>query len=521
MVSRNTFIIFIFIAGIVLTVSCRTRNTEFVTVALSDKITSLDTLTSKGSEAAADRIRSLIFNSLVKKDEKFDYVGDLAQDIKTSDDGKIISFTLRDDIKFQNGKILSSADVKYTFEALFNSGGNKAKAFFETVNKQEIPHIVSIETPDAKTVNFSLNRRELRNQLLSNLVTIPIIPEGTIGQQSEQPLGSGAFKFIKFDPSQNTVELQSNSEYWEGAPKVQKLLVKTVTDASSLQAELQSGAVDIAPLPTNLSADTLNSLGKNPNLKVQQFNGSNIQYLQFNTQLPPLNNVKLRQAVSYAIDREKIIKELLSGQATIAYSILPTDSWAYNAGTKYTFDPVKAKQLVEESGYKGETIKYKFSAGNAAVSQYAQVIQNSLKEAGINAEIETMDSRVLLQHLALGQFQMNTAIWVGGNQDPIFLRDLFSTGKIPSEKARVSCCNRSRYSNPEVDRIIEQAFNSTDREQAKTLYFKAQEIISSDVPMFPLWYPANMVVANKRVNNIKIGASGDWSFLKDITVDGK
>ena len=113
---------------------------------------------------------------------------------------------------------------------------------------------------------------------------------------------------------------------------------------------------------------------------------------------------------------------------------------------------------------------------------------------------------------------MATSIWIGGNQDPIFLNDLFTTKKIPNENIKVSCCNRSRYSNPEVDQIIEQAFNTSNREQARELYFKAQEIISREVPMIPLWYPSNMVVANKRVGNIKISPSGDWSFVKDITV---
>jgi len=112
---------------------------------------------------------------------------------------------------------------------------------------------------------------------------------------------------------------------------------------------------------------------------------------------------------------------------------------------------------------------------------------------------------------------MNTGIWVGGNQDPIFLHDLFTTQKIPSEKTKVARCNRSRYSNPEVDKLINEAFNSTNREQAKDSYFKAQEIISREVPMFPLWYPANMVVANKRIGNIKISPSGDWGFIRNIT----
>jgi ABC-type transport system substrate-binding protein len=111
---------------------------------------------------------------------------------------------------------------------------------------------------------------------------------------------------------------------------------------------------------------------------------------------------------------------------------------------------------------------------------------------------------------------MFTGIWIGGNQDPIFLKDLFTTGRIPGESA--ACCNRGRYSNPEVDKLIEDAINAVDRAQAKELYVKAQEIISRENPLFPLWYPANMVVSSKRIGNIKISASGDWSFVKDITL---
>ena len=514
-------ILFLIYIGLISFIGCRTRSNEFVTVALPDKFSSFDTLTSTASDAASERVRSLMFNSLIRKNEKFEYVGELAKEINPSNEGKVITFVLQNNVKFHNGKEFTSADVKYTFDELFKSNGFKAGAFADTVDEKRVQHIVSIDTPDPHTVVFTLSRASLQNQLLSNLVAIPIIAEGTVAQQKNQPIGSGAFKFVNFDQSQNIVELAANPDYWEGAPTVQKLRIKTVIDANSLQAELQSGGVDIAPLPSNLSPDTLKSLGSNPNLKVEQFNGSNIQYLQFNTENAPLNNVKLRQAIAYGVDREKIINELLFGQATIAHSILPVESWAYNAGTKYSFDPAKAKQLLQESGYKGEPVKFKLAASNVAFSQYSQVFQNALKEIGVNIELETLDSNVLRQQVALGQYQMNTGIWVGGNQDPIFLNDLFTTKKIPNEKAKVSCCNRSRYSNQEVDKIIEQAFNSTDREQATALYFRAQEIISNEVPMFPLWYPANMVVANKRIANIKISASGDFSFIKNITADGK
>jgi peptide/nickel transport system substrate-binding protein len=210
------------------------------------------------------------------------------------------------------------------------------------------------------------------------------------------------------------------------------------------------------------------------------------------------------------------VTELLFDQAKVANSIVPEQSWAYVPGTQYKYDPAKAKQLLQEAGYKNEPIVFKYSSGNAYVNQYAQVIQSSLADVGINVQIETLEVNTIRTQLAQGQFQMYTGIWIGGNQDPIFLRDLFSSTKIPG--GSVACCNRSRYSNKELDTILEDAVNATDRETAKGLYAKAQEIVSSELPLFPLWYPANLVVANKRIGNIKISGSGDWSFLKDITV---
>ena len=512
-------IIFVFLISILFSnLSCTPPKRDVVTLALSDPFSTLDSLTTKGSDAAGERVRTLIFNTLVKKNEKFEYVGELAKEIKTSEDGKEITFVLQDNIKFHNGQDFTSEDVKYTFDSLMKSDGYKKGAFFDTNEKgEQVPKITQIETPDPKTAVFKLVKEGLVNQILSNLVPIPIIPKGTVDSQKDNPVGSGPFKFVKFDSSQNTVDFEAFSEYWEGAPKIQKIRVKTVTDANSLQAELQSGNVDVAPLPTNLSPDTLKALGNNPNLKVEKFNGSNIQYLQFNTEKAPLNNVKLRQAVAYGIDRQKIIDQLLSGQATIAHSILPAESWAYTEGTKYEFNPEKAKELLKESGYNNEPITLLFSANSAATNQYVQVMQSQLKEIGLNIEVSPLEGSVMRENMAKGQYQMNTGAWIGGNQDPIFLKDLFTTGAIPGEK--VKCCNRSRYSNEEVDELTPKALNADSRETARENYVKIQEMVSRDVPMITLWYPANMVVANKRIENIKISASGGWEFVRNMTVN--
>lgn len=511
----------------IFTLSCRERaNTGAVTIALSEKFNSLDTLTGTGNTAADDRVRNLIFNSLIKKNEKYEYVGELG-DYKIGDDNQTITFTLKDNVKFHNGKVLDSGDVKYTFDSLLQSNGTKQGSFYDSAPDPNDPekkktirvsHFAEpIQAPDAKTVVFKVTRPELVNQLLSNLVTIPIIPTGTVEQQKTAPLGTGPFKFVSFDAINNFVQLEAFPEYWEGAPKIAKLNVKTVTDANALQNELLGGTVDIAPNPTILSPDAVQAIDRSGNLKVERFPGSNIQYIGFNTQVSPFNNVKVRQAVGYAINRDKIINELLSKQAEIAYSILPVESWAYTPGVKYNFDPEKAKQLLQESGYKGEPVKFSYASGNQAVNQYAQVIQNSLKEVGLNVELETFEPQTLLDNLKKGQFQMNTSTWIGGNQDPIFYRDLFASTDTPERKPNGGR-NRARYSNPEFDKIIEEAVSTVDKSKAKELYARAQEIISRDVPLLPLWYPSSFVISTKRIGNVKINPSGDWSFVKDVTV---
>jgi peptide/nickel transport system substrate-binding protein len=499
---------------------------DVITVSLSEPITTLDTLSTTGTSAADERVRTLIYNTLVKKNENFEYVGDLAKDIKISDDRLTITFTLQDNAKFHNGKVFTSADAKYTFDALFQTTGAKAGSFYENVidetdpekkKTKRVPHITgALETPDAKTLIMKVGRPALVNKLLANLVTIPMIPEGTLEQQKTAPIGTGAFKFVSFDQLNSSVQLAAFPDYWEGAPTIQKLNVKTIKDANALQAELQSGGVDIAPNPNNLSPDSIESLGKSSNLKVEKFPGSNIDYIGFNIEATPFNDVKIRQAVAYAINREEIIKSLLRDQATLAHSIIPEGSWAYTSGTKYNYDPAKAKQLLQEAGYKGEVIKFKYASSNFAVNQYSQVMQNSLKEIGLNVEMEPVDPNVLRDQLKNGQFQMNTARWIGGNQDPIFFKDLFASTEFPNRKE--NGFNRARYNNPEFDRIIQEAVDSVDKARAKELYAQAQEIVSRDLPLFPLWYTANMVISSKRVGNVKINASGDWSFIRNVTV---
>jgi len=508
-----------------LLVGCRRKSEAFI-IALGDNIRTIDPIGSPSVDAASERVRTLMFNSLVKKDEKFDYVGELASDVKRSDDGLVYTFVLHDGVKFHDGRLLTSADAKYTLDLLFSSNFAKSASFYEGAGNEKHSLVKSVEAPDPKTVVVTLIKPWIG--LLSNLVPVPIIPKDSYESEKTHPLGTGPFKFINYDNSQQVVDLEAFPDYWEGPAHIRLLRVRVLSDMNQLQAELTSGRVDIAPLPTSLSPDAVKLLGENPNLKVLKFNGSNVNLLTLNTSSAPLDNVNVRQAIAYAIDRESMINNLLLGFGKIAHSIIPEESWAYTPGHIYPYDPQKARQLLDEAGFRdpdgdgpqmrfSKPIIYKVSGSSVAGRNYAGVIQNYLKAVGLPVEIVTAEQNTVFDEVRRGNFQIFYSQWVGGNQDPIFYKDLFATSEIPTE-TRASR-NRSRYSNKELDALLEEAINTVDRQKAKELYAKVQDIVSRDLPVFPLWYQANVIISKKNVENVQVNASGDWGFIRNITVN--
>ncbi|HEX7335388.1 MAG TPA: ABC transporter substrate-binding protein [Pyrinomonadaceae bacterium] len=508
-------LLFVLLVLLIVPPGCRrgSGNDVFV-IALGDNIRTIDPIGSPSVDAASERVRTLIFNTLVKKNEKFEYAGELASDIKRSDDGLTYTFTLQDGVKFHDGRALSSADVKYTLDLVFSSNFAKSASFYEGEGDNKRSYVTSVQAPDARTIIVTLTKPWVG--LLSNLVPVAIIPKDSYESQKTHPLGTGPFKFIRYDNTQQVCDVEAFADYWEGPPKLPAVRVRVISDMNAMQAELQAGRVDMAPMPTSLSPDAVKRLEQDPNLQVKAFQGSNVVLLTLNTTSPPLDNVKVRQAIAYAIDRESLIKNLLLGYGKIAHSIIPEESWSYTPGQTYSYDPETAKRLLAEAGVRfDKPIVYKLSGSSIAGRQYAGVIQNYLKEVGIPVEIQTPEQNTLFDELRRGNFQIAYTQWVGGNQDPIFYKDLFATSEIPTQ-TRPSR-NRSRYSNPELDKLLDEAVNTFDRERARELYRRIQEIVSRDVPVFPMWYQSNIVIAKKNVQNIQVNASGDWGFVRNLS----
>ena len=237
-----------FLLLLILPSGCRKRGGAFV-IALGDNIRTIDPIGSPSVDAASERVRTLMFNSLVKKNEKFDYVGELASDIKRSDDGLTFTFILHDGVKFHDGRTLTSADVKYTLDKMFTSEFAKSASFYEGSGADKHSYIKNVEAPDARTVIVTLIKPWVG--LLSNLVPVAMIPKDSYETQKDHPLGTGPFKFVRYDNSQQVLDVEAFPDYWEGAPHIQSVRVRVIADMNALQAELRAGRVDIAPMPTS------------------------------------------------------------------------------------------------------------------------------------------------------------------------------------------------------------------------------------------------------------------------------
>src|SRR5882762_12042195 len=252
--------------AIILPSACRRTQSNVFVVALSDNIKTIDPIGSPSVDAASERVRTLMFNSLVKKDEKFDYVPELASNIQRSDEGLVFTFTLHDGVTFHDGRPFTSADAKYTLDTVLASTFAKAASFFEGSGANKTAYVKSVEAPDARTLVIRLNKQW--TGLLPNLVAIAIIPKDSYESEKTHPLGTGPFKFKSYDQVQQVLDLEANQNYWDGPAKIPSMRVRAISESNTMQAELQSGRVDIAPLATSLSPDAIKGLGQNPNLSV-------------------------------------------------------------------------------------------------------------------------------------------------------------------------------------------------------------------------------------------------------------
>jgi peptide/nickel transport system substrate-binding protein len=463
-----------------------------------------------GTDAFSERIDELLFDSLVRKDEHFALHPWVAESWDIPDPLTYV-FHLRHGVRFHDGRPVTAKDVKWSIDSMTN--GTVISSKTATTSYQ---HIASIEAADDYTVVFHM--KEPDSGLLWNLSdgAMGIVPYGSDKQFNLHPIGSGAFKFVR-NVQDNEVVVVRNDDYWADKPKVERVRFAVVPDATTRALELRKGSADIDI--NSLTADMVGSLRRDPTLRIEQEPGTPVQYLGFNLRDPVLSDVRVRQAIAYAIDTRPIIDYLWRNTVRQATSVLPPQHWAFDSNLQaYPHDPDKARLLLNEAGYSmeaGKRLHLIMKTSDQETSRLlAVILQQQLHDVGIDLELRTFEFATFYSDVVKGAFQIYTLRWVGGaNQDPAILEYIYDTKSFAPRQG-----NRSYYSNPEVDGLIEKGRSELDQNKRKGIYAQIQKITMRDLPTLNLWYFDNVVVHTARVKNVRPQPAGNYDFLREAEV---
>jgi peptide/nickel transport system substrate-binding protein len=456
-----------------------------------------------GLDGQSERIDELLFDDLCTRDDHLNVRPGLAERWDIPDPLTYV-FHLHQGVKFHDGRPLTSRDVKWTFDSLLQGKIRSTKAAaYRLVNR--------IDAPDDSTVVFHL--KEPFATLLWNVSdgAIGIVPYGTGDEISRHPIGSGPFRFVSAEPDKE-VMVERNDGYWGAKPNLKRVRFAVIPDATTRALELRKGSADIAV--TSLSGDTVLVLEREPTLEVLHAPGTVLGYLAFNTRDPVLRDVRVRQAIAYAIDRAAIIHYLLRDFARPAYSLLPPESWAYNGDVPlYDHNPDRARQLLEQAGYPAVNgVRFHLTMKTSTEESprlVAAVLQQQLREVGIALDIRTFEFATFLSDVIRGAYQLHTLRWIGGNEDPDIFEYVFHSAKFSPNGG-----NRTYYANPRLDLLIDQARGELDQNARKQIYAEIQRTLAEDLPYINLWYFENVMVHNRRVRNLTLNPSGNYDFLK-------
>lgn len=431
------------------------------------------------------RILMNVYDGLVRyKPGTLEVEPALAESWEVSDDGLEYTFNLRSGVSFHDGSPFNAEAVKFNFDRMLvedhpyaDTGPFPLSFFFSAISE--------VEAVDETTVKFTLN--EPFAPFLSNLayptglIVSPSAVEEHGADFGRNPSGTGPFKFVEWQ-SNTRVVVERNEDYWDGAPALEAVIFRPVTDPNTRVAEMLSGGIDLL---TEVPPDNVATFANDAGFEVYEQSTPQIWFLILNAKEGPMADKRVRQAVNYAIDKKSMVENILQGTAVVASGpIPPAFTWAYNEELDpYPYDPEKAKALIAEAGMDGADVTFLVTEGGSSMLDpvpMGTAIQADLEAVGLNVEIETYEWNTFLGIVnpgLEGKGDMAEMSWTTNDPDTLPFLAL-RTDAWPDKGG----FNSGYYSNPKVDALLEQARTSTDQDERARLYKEMQEIVYDDAP---------------------------------------
>ena len=461
-----------------------------------------------GTDAMSERIGGLIYDPLVVKDQHFEPQPWLATSWTWDPAALTWTFHLRDGVHFHDGRALGANDVVWTLRSLLDGTLTTSKS-------GNFAGVASVEAQDSLTVLIHMKRADA--SLLFNLSDglFGVVPRGSTKDLARAPIGSGPFRFVSAAQDQEVI-LTCNPDYWAGAPKLKRVRFAVIPDAVTVALELEKGSVDIAS--NELTLDLVHALEQRGGLSVETGPGSPVMYLNFNVREGPLADVRVRQAIACALDRQAMIDAVWRGQAHLADTLLPRGHWAEAPGTTlehYPHDVTRAQALLDAAGFSPDRnrvrlhLEMKIST-DETTRLLALVLQQQLADAGIALTLRSSEFGTFYADVTAGRFQMYALRWIGSNEDPDIFRYAYGSDHTPPHGG-----NRGHFADPALDALLASAAATTDEAVRRPLYMQAERLLSKQLPGIPLWYPNNEILHTSRIVNLHPRVDGSFAFLRD------
>ncbi len=439
----------------------------------------------------------------------------LATTWETTDGGRAWIFHLRRGVKFHDGTPFDADAVVFSFERQrdpFHPFYRKDYKYWNNTYQ----NILEIEKIDQYTVRISIE--EPFAPFEANMAMFPVaivspaaVEKYGVPDYGNHPVGTGPFKFEKWEKGDRIV-LRANDDYWGRRPSIDRVVFQTIPDGRQRLVALESGAIDIA---YTILPEELQFVELHPHLELHRTPANNVTYLAMNTTHPPFDDVRVRQALNYAINKEPIVELLYQGQAVVADGPLPPTQWGYHKPEEpYPYEPTKARELLAAAAAEG---RFDFSKTHTLYlpssprtylpnpEGVARVLQANLADIGVKTHLVVQIFEQHLDDVERGAHDLCLLGWTGDNGDPDnFLYVLFDRNNTTPGTAR----NVAFFRDPVLHGLLSWAQQSDDREEREHYYARAQDLIHEHAPWVPLAHSQINVAARVDLEGLVISPSG-------------
>lgn len=437
--------------------------TKEVTIGITQDLDSLDP--HKAVAAGTKEVLFNIYEGLIKLDKNGDLVPAVSDSYELSSDGLVYTFHIRDDIKFHNEELVTAKDIEYSIKR--SAGMLESTDPMVVVVSALSLAIDDVKGLDNNTVKMTLKHQD--SEILYYLTNAYIVPEDYT-ELSDKPIGTGPYKFVSYSPLESLKVERFSQYYGDELPDVEKVTFKIASDTDAAFMELRSGTIDILPYLTDAQSEQMPA-----GYHVEEGSMNLIQGIFLNNATEPFNDIRVRQALSYAIDRQKVIDLVGGGKGeVIGTNMFPGFKKYYDETlvNVYSYNPDKAKELLKEAGYEnGISFEIKVPSNYQYHVDTAQVVVEQLKKSGINAEIRLIEWSAWLSEVYSDRNYQATLSGLAADEAP----------RKALERFRISANNNfMNYQNEEFDKLYDLAYEAKNDDDKAKYYKKMEALLTNE-----------------------------------------